>query len=83
MNYRFRRAVIGLINGDTADLDGSIVGLSPSQFTSRMAGLMEDYPEPAFDALLNLVDSHDTTRILWTLTPGRDDPLSRIRGEPV
>ena len=74
MNYRFRRAVIGLINGDTPDLDGSIVGLSPSQFASRMAGLMEDYPEPAFDALLNLVDSHDTTRILWTLTPGRDDP---------
>ena len=74
MNYRFRRAVIGLINGDTADLDGSIVGLSPSQFASRMAGLMEDYPRPAFDALLNLVDSHDTTRILWTLTPGRDDP---------
>ncbi len=74
MNYRFRRAVIGLLNGDTADLDGSIVGLSPSQFASRMAGLMEDYPKPAFDALLNLVDSHDTTRILWTLTPGRDDP---------
>jgi hypothetical protein len=24
--------------------------------------------------LLNLVDSHDTTRILWTLTPGKDDP---------
>lgn len=74
MNYRFRRAVIGLINGDTADLDGAIVGLSPSQFASRMEGLMEDYPKPAFDALLNLVDSHDTTRILWTLTPGRDDP---------
>jgi len=74
MNYRFRRAVIGLINGDTADLDGAIVGLSPSQFASRMAGLMEDYPKPAFDALLNLVDSHDTTRILWTLTPGLDDP---------
>ena len=74
LNYRFRRAVIGLINGDTPDLDGSIVGLSPSQFASRMAGLMEDYPQPAFDALLNLVDSHDTTRILWTLTPGRDDP---------
>jgi glycosidase len=74
MNYRFRRAVIGLINGDTADPDGTIVGLSPSQFASRMAGLMEDYPKPAFDALLNLVDSHDTARILWTLTPGRDDP---------
>ena len=74
MNYRFRRAVIGLVNGDTADLDGAIVGLTPSQFASRMASVMEDYPKPAWDALLNLVDSHDTTRILWTLAPGRDDP---------
>jgi glycosidase len=74
MNYRFRRAVIGLVNGETPDLDGAISGISPTQFASRMAGVLEDYPAPAFDALLNLVDSHDTTRILWTLTPGPDDP---------
>ncbi|MBI2763020.1 MAG: alpha-glucosidase C-terminal domain-containing protein [Chloroflexi bacterium] len=74
MNYRFRRAVIGFINGDTLDLDGAIPGLSPSQFQERMLGVMEDYPAPAWDALLNLVDSHDTTRILWSLAPGRDDP---------
>lgn len=74
MNYRFRRASIGLINGDTADLDGAIPGLAPSEFAARMDALREDYPAPAFDALLNLVDSHDTTRILWTLTPGNDDP---------
>jgi len=74
MNYRFRRAVIGLVNGETPDLDGAISGISPSQFASRMEGVLEDYPAPAFDALLNLVDSHDTTRILWTLTPGADDP---------
>jgi len=74
MNYRFRRAVIGLVNGDTADLDGAIEGLTPSQFVERMRSVHEDYPAPAFDTLLNLVDSHDTTRILWTLTPGRDDP---------
>jgi hypothetical protein len=74
MNYRFRRAVIGLVNGETADLDGAISAITPSQFASRMSGVLEDYPAPAFDALLNLVDSHDTTRILWTLTPGPDDP---------
>ena len=74
MNYRFRRGVIGLINGDTADPDGSIAGLTPSEFASHMAGVQEDYPPPAFAVLLNLVDSHDTTRILWTLAPGDDDP---------
>jgi glycosidase len=81
MNYRFRRAVIGLVNGDTADLDGAIVGLTPSQFASRMASVMEDYPRPAWDALLNLVDSHDTTRILWTLAPGPDDPAVKESAE--
>jgi len=74
MNYRFRRAVIGLVNGETADLDGAISGLTPSQFASRMESVKEDYPRAAWDALLNLVDSHDTTRILWTLAPGKDDP---------
>ncbi|MEO8246804.1 MAG: alpha-amylase family glycosyl hydrolase, partial [Chloroflexota bacterium] len=39
MNYRFRRAVIGLVNGDTADSDGAIAGLTPSQFASVMDGV--------------------------------------------
>jgi glycosidase len=77
MNYRFRRAVIGLVNGDTGDLDGAISGLTPSQFASRMEGVREDYPAPAWESLLNLVDSHDTTRILWTLAPGPDNPAAR------
>ena len=73
MNYRFRRAVIGLINGATADPDGLISGLTPSQFASAMLGVMEDYPPAAWNSLFNLVDSHDTSRILWTLTPGADN----------
>ena len=42
-----------------------------------MHGVQEDYPAPAWDALLNLVDSHDTTRILWTLTPGEDNRAAK------
>jgi len=77
MNYRFRRAVIGLINGSTADLDGSIDGLAPSQFVAQMGSVEEDYPGPAFAALLNLVDSHDTTRILWTMTPAEENEAAK------
>jgi glycosidase len=73
MNYRFRRAVIGLVNGETADADGAIAGLTPSEFAATMEGVREDYPAAAWDVLHNLVDSHDTTRILWTLTPGVDN----------
>jgi glycosidase len=77
MNYRFRRAVIGLINGDTADPDGSIAGLTPSAFAAAMESVREDYPAPAWNSLLNLVDSHDTARILWTLTPGEDNRAAK------
>ena len=74
MNYRFRRGVIGLVNGETADADGEIPGLSPTDFVRTMEGVREDYPPAAWDVLHNIVDTHDTTRILWTLTPGADNP---------
>jgi glycosidase len=81
MNYRFRRAVIGLVNGDTDDLDGAIAGLTPSQFVSLMERVREDYPPPAWEILHNLVDTHDTTRILWTLTPGLDNREEKENAE--
>jgi len=87
MNYRFRRAVIGLINGDTADADGAIDGLTPTEFVATMEGVREDYPAAAWDVLHNIVDTHDTTRILWTLTPGEDnredkeDPMALETGK--
>jgi glycosidase len=77
MDYRFRRAAIGLVNGDTPDLDGAITGLTPSGFERTMAGMQEDYPAAAWNALLHMVDSHDTTRILWTLTPAAEDDVSK------
>ncbi|MBX3031280.1 MAG: alpha amylase N-terminal ig-like domain-containing protein [Chloroflexi bacterium] len=86
MDYRFRRAAIGLVNGDTPDLDGAIGGLTPSAFARTIAGVQEDYPAPAWDALLHMLDSHDTTRILWTLTPAaeheaaKSDPAARAVG---
>jgi glycosidase len=81
MNYRFRRAVIGLVNGETADADGQIDALTPSQFAATMEGVREDYPSAAWNALHNLVDSHDTTRILWTLTPGDDNRETKEAAE--
>jgi glycosidase len=71
MNYRFRRALIGFVNGDTNDPNqGFVQGLNPDQFNSVLQSIKEDYPAPAFEAAMNLVSTHDTQRILWTLTPG-------------
>jgi glycosidase len=71
MNYRFRRALLGFLNGDTNDPNqGFIQGLNPDQFNSVLQSVKEDYPPPAFEAAMNLVGTHDTQRILWALTPG-------------
>ncbi len=73
MNYRLRDAVLGLLSPSTYDSKGfgdSGRELSPSEFASRVSSIREDYPDAAYFSLMNLLDSHDTERILWTLTPG-------------
>ncbi len=74
MNYRLRDAVIGLLtpnsNFDSKGFADSGRPITPAEFASRLGSIQEDYPGAAFYSLMNLVDSHDTERILWTLTPG-------------
>ena len=71
MNYRFRRALLGFLNGDSSDPNqGWIDGLNPDQFDSVLQSIKEDYPPPAYETAMNLVGTHDTQRILWALTPG-------------
>ena len=72
MNYRFRKNVLGFARGfDFEDNDNNgnnkIVGLTPSQFNRAMLAIREDYPLPAQQSMLNLIDSHDTNRALFTL----------------
>jgi glycosidase len=71
MNYRFRRAMLGFLNGDSSDPNqGSIRGLNPEQFNNALQSIKEDYPPAAYETAMNLVGTHDTQRILWALTPG-------------
>ena len=82
MNYRLRDAVIGLLAPGDFEAKGfpaSGSPIRPSQFASRVSSIYEDYPRPAWDALMNLIDSHDTARALWTLTPGADSPAAKER----
>jgi glycosidase len=75
MNYRFRDAVIGLLAPQGFDSKGfadSGRQLRPSEFAARMLSTREDYPDAAFFTAMNLLDSHDTERVLWALTPGAD-----------
>ncbi len=73
MNYRLRDAVLGLLAPQPFDSKGFADSgriIAPTEFASRLSSIQEDYPQGVFYALMNLVDSHDTERILWTLTPG-------------
>jgi glycosidase/fibronectin type 3 domain-containing protein len=75
MNYRLRDAVIGLLAPQGFDSKGFADSgriISPSEFASRMEAIREDYPDAAYYSLMNLLDSHDTERIRWTLTPGEE-----------
>lgn len=54
MNYRFGYSVVGYATGK----------LSPSELDDRLQTLRRDTPEPAFHSQLNLLDSHDTPRLL-------------------
>jgi glycosidase len=81
MNYRDRDAVLGLLT--THAFDGKGLGdsgrvLKPSEFLSRLVSQQEDYAQPAYFDLMNLIDSHDTTRALWTLSDGAEnDPAAK------
>ena len=75
MNYRLRDAVIGLLAPGPFDSKGfadSGDGLLPSEFAARLESIREDYPDAAYYSLMNLLDSHDTERLRWTLTPGQE-----------
>jgi len=80
MNYRLRDAVIGYLAPGSFDSKGfgdSGYVIAPSDFLDRLASIREDYPDAAYYSLMNLLDSHDTERLLWTLTPGADNATDR------
>jgi fibronectin type 3 domain-containing protein len=80
MNYRLRDAIIGILAPQSFDgkgLGGGGQQLSASAFAARLQSIQEDYAPQAFDVLMNLVDSHDTERALWTLTPGAETRAAR------
>ena len=80
MNYRLRDAVLGFLAPQGFDSKGfadSGHSISASQFAARLASMREDYPDAAYYSLMNLLDSHDTARLKWQLTPGAENRADR------
>lgn len=84
MNYRYRKAVLGfLINSTWTDNDNNgdqtMWKLSPSEFDYALNSIREDYPRPSFEAMMNLMDSHDTNRALFVLREKSTDLPEAIK----
>ena len=61
MNYPFKEAIVNFVQGN---FDGTV-------FLNSIMDILENYPKPSVDVLMNLLGTHDTERI-----------LTRLVGEP-
>jgi len=80
MNYRLRDAVLGFLTPGPFDSKGFADSghvISATDFLDRLSSVREDYPDAAYYSLMNLLDSHDTARLLWVLTPGADNAADK------
>ena len=77
MNYVFRDAVAGFARGYLINRDNKTVqwdsDYTAADALTTLEILRERYPEEAFYAMMNLVGSHDTSRILSYLDGVEDD----------
>ncbi|MBZ4665965.1 alpha amylase N-terminal ig-like domain-containing protein [Mahella sp.] len=65
MNYLFRNAVIDFIlNESFNDGNGVHNPIDAAKLDQRLTSIYERYPLPVFYSTMNLLDSHDTMRIL-------------------
>jgi 4-alpha-glucanotransferase len=61
MNYPFRTAIIDFVKYKDSNL-----------FNNRIMSILENYPKPAIDTLMNIISTHDTKRIITELGVDRE-----------
>lgn len=66
MNYPFRSAIIDYIKGEKAE-----------SIMERIMTIVENYPKPVLDVLMNLLGTHDTERILTVIAGATVDDKDR------
>lgn len=72
MNYRLRTGILGFVRetdyfDNDANGDRVIFALSPSEVDGLIRAIEEDYPPQAYHALMNLLGSHDTSRLFFVV----------------
>lgn len=67
MNYRFREAILRFFAQGRGSSGGVGAPGTVTALNSSLMSVLEDYPLPALYSSMNLVDSHDTDRVLYDL----------------
>ena len=62
MNYPFKDAILGYVKREITGKD----------FSERIMTIVENYPRPVLDCLMNLLSTHDTPRIITALSQKGD-----------
>ena len=66
MNYPFKHAILEFVTGKIKGKD----------FAERIMTIVENYPRPVLDCVMNLLSSHDTPRIITALS-GKGEGMSK------
>ncbi|WP_185966686.1 alpha-amylase family glycosyl hydrolase [Clostridium sp. HBUAS56017] len=64
MNYRFRGAVLNFVKGSQ---DDNKTAVTAKDSMNELEKMREQYPREALEAMMNLMGSHDTQRVLSAL----------------
>jgi glycosidase len=90
MNYQLSSALLSFFRDETfVDNDhntgssaGTLAPINPATFAERVLNLQERYPPEAFQALMNLLGSHDTSRPLFMLDHNADQNNAALYANP-
>lgn len=66
MNYPFKEAILGFVTGK----------ITGKAFADSIMTIVENYPRPVIDCLMNLLSTHDTPRIITALS-GKGEGMSK------
>ncbi|MCC7446712.1 MAG: alpha-glucosidase C-terminal domain-containing protein [Anaerolineae bacterium] len=77
MNYRLRAAILSyVIRQQYNDNDVNWQPIGPSDLDGMLWSMLEDYPPQAMSAMMNVLGSHDVSRLLYVL--GNDKQSMRL-----
>ena len=83
MNYRLRRGILGFVRDEAfvdndANGDNVIYALTPAQLDRLIRDIESDYPPAAYHAMMNILGSHDTSRLSFVAGTAERQKLATL-----